>query len=331
MEYYGIRGVVHDLYKSYLSGRYQAVSCQNTVSDFLPVAHGIPQGSILGPLLFLIYTNDLSDYMRPVKSILFADDTTFVCSAGNKAEVANCSVSVLAKAEHWFVANRLKLNSNKTQVLEISTVSNSSNGTSARLLGITLDSGLTWKCHISSLRSKLCSVLFLLRRLGSIVDLSALRPTYFSLFHSRIGYGTALWGNSTDATSIFRLQKKALRIMAGAGFRQPCKPLFISFKVMSLPSLYLFSVLISIHSQSTVITKQSDIHDHHTRLANNLRTGRYRLEKSKRNSPDYNLYNILPENFKKLSRNRFKKELKCFLLINCFYSVQEYIEYCRGL
>lgn len=325
LHYYGIRGVPLSLFTSYLTNRKQCVSINNSTSSFQNVKHGVPQGSVLGPLLFIIYINDICNYLLPNKCILFADDTTLICSGKNFDDLEASSNLIEKKAQEWFTSNKLMLNEGKSQKLFLSSNNNLVNGSSVNLLGIRFDDKLNWSCHVNMLRHKLCSIIFLLRQLKDIIHINTLKSTYFSLFHSQLTYGILLWGNSDFALQIFRQQKKAIRIIANAGYRDHCQPLFIGLGIMSLPSLYIYTVLLEIHKNISVYSTQSDVHNYNTRNANNLRTACFRLTKSQKNSLNLNLYNILPTHIKNLNVYQFKKQLKRHMLQHCFYTTEDYL------
>lgn len=149
------------------------------------------------------------------------------------------TADAVSQAKRWFTSNNLKLNEEKTQNLVFSTSQKITKGNSAKLLGVIIDDRLNWSSHVEQLSRKLSSSIFVLRNLARSLSRETLRMSYFALFHSHINYGTLLWGNSCYADKIFRLQKRAVRIVAGLGFRDHCKPAFKNLKIMPLPSLYI--------------------------------------------------------------------------------------------
>lgn len=326
LRYYGVRGVTLDLIGSYLENRQQCVSAGNNRSTFKLVKHGVPQGSVLGPLLFIIYINDICYSISPNKCVLFADDTTLISSNRSFELVSQYSRQMLHSATNWFTANKLTLNNDKTQEIIFSLNSGLQQNSTINFLGITLDDRLTWSDHVKSISQKLCSTLFLLRQLTYITNTVTLKTAYFSLFHSVISYGVLIWGNSAHAIKIFRLQKRAIRIIAKVGYREHCRPLFKNLKIMPLPSLYVYVVILEIHKNKSKYPSHSDIHGHDTRFSSLLRPPRYRLTVSQKNSLNISLYNILPDGIKILPYNKFKATLKHFFLTNCFYETKEYIE-----
>ena len=125
MGFYGIRGTPLEWFKSYLHGRRQIVKLDKVLSDPLPIDYGVPQGSILGPLLFLIFINDLCDLPLKMSPLLFADDTTLLLCGPNVDEFVPIVNEDLRSLSNWFNANKLLININKTQFLVFLTKSHS--------------------------------------------------------------------------------------------------------------------------------------------------------------------------------------------------------------
>ncbi len=327
LEKYGVRGVPLQILASYLTERKQCVEANGISSSFRAVRSGVPQGSVLGPLLFVIYINDLYQYLLPVNCVLYADDTTLI-SSDKSRKILNKKVQQnIKQAESWFSANQLKLNSNKTKTLVISSNRQTIQGNTVKLLGITIDDSLNWKAHVEKLCKKLSCSLFALRRMLNLVDIKGLLTIYHALIHSHLAYGTLIWGNSTDALRAFRMQKRSVRLIGKAGYREHCQPLFKKFEIMPLPCIYIYQQLLAIHKKSKMIVKGSDIHSYSTRYADHLRTNKFRLDLSKNNSLNIKLYNVLSDDVKKLCSSKFKQNIKSFLHAHCFYSVDKYFEH----
>lgn len=323
--YYGITGTALRLIQTYLKNRKQCVSVNNSTSDLKTVTHGVPQGSVLGPILFIIYINDLCYYMSPSTCILFADDTTLMSSAENFDSLLRLSKETEEKVETWFRANKLLLSPEKTQRLTISTNRKLVVGNTAKLLGVVLDDSLSWSSHVDLLSRKLSSSIYLFRKLKHLLSSEMLRASYFALFHAHINYAVILWGNSSHAIRIFRQQKQIVRILANIGPKEHCRQWFIKLSILSLPSLFIFVSLLEIHKNVNAYTTNMEIHNHDTRSRNLLRTRRFRLATSKRNSLNLELYNKLPDRLKTLPYNIFKNKIKRCLLANCYYSVTEFL------
>nr|CAH7764471.1 unnamed protein product [Callosobruchus chinensis] len=320
LEFYGIRGTQLKLLQSYLTDRKQYVCCQNKDSILLPLTSGVPQGSVLGPLLFLVYVNDLPSSI-PDKCFLFADDTTILSRANSGG------VDSLAQAKKWFNANHLKLNEGKTQKIKFSSNKRADKCDPVKLLGIVLDSSLTWASHVDYLCAKLSSQIFALRQLKSCVDNSTLRTVYYSLIHSNILYGIVLWGNSSCSNKVFVMQKYAIRILVDAHRRTSCKTIFVSMRILTLASIYIFELLVYIKTNLTDFRSLSHSHEYNTRNGLTLEVPAHRLSKTE-SSPNYmsiKLYNKLPEKIKQMDLRNYKNNIKELLLNKAYYSTKEYL------
>ena len=129
-------------------------------SNFGVVKHGVPQGSILVPLLFIIYIKDICNFLLPSNCVLFADDTTLIYSDNNFNDLIDISKSYDKRAQEWFSSNRLMLNEDKAQKLFFSSNNKFVNGDNVNLLGIVIDDRLNWSSHVDKLRHKLCNITF---------------------------------------------------------------------------------------------------------------------------------------------------------------------------
>jgi hypothetical protein len=232
LEFCGITGGANNLIKSYLSDRYKRVSIKNKYSkncfsEWEKVKQGVPQGSILGPLFFLLDINDLVVIINDIsKPTIFADDTNIIFTNSNLTDFKDEINIIIEKISKWFQTNLLMLNFNKTHYIQfmakpklavdthISYKANLLNNTySTNCLGLTLDSTLSWKTHTDQLSPKLNSACYVIRSLRSIISSKNLRIIYFSYVHSITVYGIIFWGNSPYSNNVFKLQKRAIRIM----------------------------------------------------------------------------------------------------------------------
>jgi hypothetical protein len=181
LAHYGVRGVALEWFRSYLTNRRQYVQVNDNRSQIDTITYGVPQGSVLGPLLFTntpIYTNDLPRNLKTVKSILFADDTTIYQSSNNTEKLYKATNEQLKILEDWFKANKLSLNASKTNYIlfrnknmELNDKNNKLliNGeeivlvSKTKFLGIIIDEHLEWKEHIDLCKRKISSGKYVLK------------------------------------------------------------------------------------------------------------------------------------------------------------------------
>ena len=230
---YGIRGTALDLFTSYLTSRSQFVKLPNGIkSSLTEVEFGVPQGSILGPILFLLFINDLPNatdfYVK-----LFADDT-FLCSQNSDFSLLQDEVDFeLEKVFVWLASNKLTLNIKKSKFMlitkrrKIPKFSVKINGSplescdSYKYLGVIIDKKLNWKSHITHISPKIimaCGALAKLKNRGIKIDV--LKNVFHALVHSYIRYGILIWGKASPSVmnSLQTLMNRAIRIMTNAPF-----------------------------------------------------------------------------------------------------------------
>ena len=183
-----------------MSNRNQYIYYNNVESDKLPITCGVPQGSILGPILFLLYINDLCNTSKVFKLILFADDTNIVCTGKDRKEVENLLNSELYNLNKWFEVNKLTLNLTKTKYIifgnhnENCSVSINNDAIekqcmdSIKFLGIILDSKLSWNDHIQLLTRKVSRSMGILYRVKNILNQKSLFTLYCSLVLPYLNY-----------------------------------------------------------------------------------------------------------------------------------------------
>ena len=213
LEHYGIRGVSNKLLKSFLSDRFQFASHHNSSSDILINKFGVPQGSNLGPLLFLICINDIPNALNS-NPRLFADDTclnTNTITPSNLSEKMNQELTTVHK---WTTANKITVNPEKSYCLiippkknlSISNISIYFNDSTIKIndpvkyLDIKVDNKLNFEEHINALATKISRSLGVLWKLRHTLPKSALRYLYHSMIHPHLLYGITVWGNSLTNT-----------------------------------------------------------------------------------------------------------------------------------
>ena len=244
LEHYGVRGQVLSLLTSYLENRKQFVSVLGETSELLSVVYGVPQGSCLGPLLFLLYINDLGNIPKNSEIILFADDTNIFISAKTKKAVFIAAQETLDVISKYMTCNKLHINLEKSCYMYFESQASKSqndmdnNGdfyidmtdfelkihdiilpqvNQTKFLGIIIDDKLTWEPHIKSLAKKLSCCTGRLNRIIQFIPSKHHENLYYTLFESYLSYGISVWGGSRDAIlkPVLKAQKKAMRVIFG--------------------------------------------------------------------------------------------------------------------
>ncbi len=222
--YYGIRGIPLKWIESYLCNRSQFVEVSNHRSGREELSYGVPQGSILSPLLFLVYVNDVGSSVQNGQIVQYADDTTLCFKAKSKQELEQVTFLELNNSIQHFNELNLKTNPTKSSFIKFSLQRGISDSTltvmlddteieevhSTKFLGIHLDQGLTWNCHIDSVCAKLSSGIYVLRELSKYCPTQILMTAYFGVIYPHLSYGLVLWGSCSNAhfSRVFILQKK---------------------------------------------------------------------------------------------------------------------------
>ena len=327
LQHYRVVGKALELIKSYLSNRTQFVQVSRQKSSVSAIQHGVPQGSILGPILFIIYANDLPYSLPNVRTCQFADDTTLINISGDVASLNMLTERSEQIAEGWFSSNKLKLNESKTQHLTVTLRLNVNPTESVKLLGFHLDSKLTWAVHLENLSTRLARNLYLLRQLGQNVSPDVVRAAYFAFFHTHLQYGILIWGHCGNQLPIFRMQKAAVRAISGVNCRTTCRPFFISQKILTLCSIYILECLTYVKVNIQQFNSHSDTHTHLTRKRHDIDQAYVRLTKSMNGVNFYGpkFFNKLPGNVRDLDVKAFKSHLKKFLIGRGYYEISEFL------
>ena len=256
--HYGIRGKTHQLIESYLTDREQCVQVNNSTSDLQKITHGVPQGSILGPLLFLLYINDIANSSALLSFYLFADDTAIFFSAKCVKELEKTINQELVNVSHWLIANKLSLNLKKSNALLFRKKNDSNelnlnlvlNGVpieekqKAKYLGIIMDNKLTFEDHIKHIKSKLIKGNAILAKVRHFIPAYLLINTYNAHIQPHIDYGHNLWGYAAQChlDNIVTQQKRSLRIMHFKDWRfRGSSTLFLQSKILPISKQILLN------------------------------------------------------------------------------------------
>ena len=337
LHHYGIRGIAHSWFKSYLSNRKQYVTIGDSSSDLLTVTHGVPQGSILGPLLFLIYINDFPQCSRFFKFILYADDSTLSCTIPKKDMLSfNDTINLhLESVSLWLSSNKIAINIEKTKYMFFS-FRNSinlgdiyigggliSSACSTKFLGIHIDNNLNFNTHVDYISNKICKSLGIIYKLNYLPR-NILFTLYQSLTPPYFNYGIISYFNLSISNS-YRLsiiQKKCIRAINKLNYRDHTNDYFIGNKILKLEdqhslhlAIYIFKTL-KLNFDPILFNSliyQDQLHDHETRFRSQLTIPRLRASMS-RNGLSFKgvkLWNSLPEEFREInSLVKFKNSLK---------------------
>ena len=229
-------GIDPDWFRSYLSGRRQCVKVGDTLSSFLDVTCGVPQGSILGPTLFLCYINDMSVALR-CRLALYADDSALMASGPDSKAVADFLSEQLSQCSAWLIDNRLSLHVGKTECILFGTHQKlkgreflvTCGGAlvkrvfSVKYLGVYLDQNLNFREHAATILKKATSKLYFLYRCGASLDTSSRRLLCSALISSGLEYCCSAWYPGLLEESkkgLATLQRKMVRFISGMGPRE---------------------------------------------------------------------------------------------------------------
>lgn len=356
LEIYGIRGKALDWIKSYLDNRKQCTEISQTSkinsnhqikktyrSQFKFTRTGVPQGSVLGPLMFLIYINDLPQSINH-KCILYADDTTLLIKGNDINSYENDINNTIRDILNWLKNNDLNINITKTNYMQFHsyrtrplplTITHDSNkieqAASVKFLGLHIDSHLNWKIQINSMCDRLDRFVFALRRLRNTVSMEAAITAYYGYVASVLNYGLILWGNSVEVDKLFKLQKRCIRAITKTWFTDSCRPLFKNLRILPLACMYIRSVCLFAMSHPEYFRKLNEVKTRTMRaqymnLLHQPQCNTYIYEKNVYNMC-IKLFNNLPNEIRCLKGKEFKFRLTDWLFDYCFYSVNEFLNY----
>ena len=340
LDHYGIRGVAKQWLSSYLENRKQYVCFNGTDSGFLPITCGVPQGSILGPTLFLLYVNDLCNVSTRLTSILFADDASCFIEGTDLADMCVQLPSEMNKLSTWFKTNRLSLNVSKTNCMIFGRPDKPEHHrvyidniviervNCNKFLGVLIDSKLSWSDHVSYIRHKMSKNLSVMHRVKWLLNKSALYMIYCTLVLPYISYCCEIWGNTykTRIQPLYIIQKRAIRICNHLEYRSHSKPAFFNLKTLTIADLVQFKSMVLMYKiynnlmPSNILSYFCMVHmshDHDTRQAGHFknmycRTTLKSMCLSVRGPVTWNKLHTDLKN--STSVNMFKKRYKTFLV-----------------
>ena len=257
---YGVRGLPGQLISSYLSGRCQVTIANGQKSHSGVITCGVPQGSILGPLLFLLYVNDLPN-ASSFNIKLFADDACLILDNKDPSKLQHFVNKELVRVNDWMKLNKLSINYEKTNyilftnkkikpkinvILEGHTLNQV---TDTKYLGVVLNEKLNWKSHINFIKNKLTNTSYLLSKLRHYVDISVLKMVYYSLVYPHLSYCITTWGGAAHSVlnPLILVQKKIIKLITYSSFTSPSTPLFSKLNLLKLQDIYNLNIALLIH------------------------------------------------------------------------------------
>jgi hypothetical protein len=344
-EHYGVRNRNLQWFKSYLNDRTQFSLINNVKSEMQSIETGVPQGSILGPLLFILYVNDLPGCVQKCQINMYADDTAIYFSAKNVPDMSSAINSDLKNIYGWFCANKVSVHFGKTETMLISNpqkrrflpstdlnVSVTNNETlsqvdNVKYLGITLDDRLSFDSHIDGLAKQISKKIGILK---SCKFLS--RNTLVHLFNSIVlphfDYCSSVWcaTSSKNLTRLQRLQNRAMRLILRKPHRTHIEDMLDELKWMSVRQRNVFNNMILMWKivngfaptyLSDNITYVNQTHSHFTRAHFNQSISLQYHHKNAFFNHAVTVWNQLPHDLRILETlSQFKKSVSSFIFAN---------------
>ena len=300
LNHYGFSDLALKLIKNYLSNRKQYVQMDDIKSNLCNITTGVPQGSILGPLLFIIYMNDIAEASNLFDFILYADDTSLsttieIVVKKNMGDIQTCIDSELNKINVWLKLNKLSLNIQKTKFMIFRTNNKPVPEIELHIegiciervyefnfLGITLDDQLKWNKHIEKISNKMSRNIGILNSLKHFLPMTTKTLIYNSLISCHINYGILLWGYSCKRVEL--LQKKAVRIISLSKYNAHTEPILKHLKLLKVSDILNLQILklyykykhgeLPIYLLTMPFQPNLATHNHFTRNRNNIHLGR---------------------------------------------------------
>ena len=298
----------------------------------------MPQGSVLGPLLFILYINDIVKVSEKLKLVLFADDTNVFCSGKNIDEMLKELQDEMERIKRWFNINKLSLNLNKTKIMLFGKHKSNINvklvidGVNiervkeTKFLGVIIDEKISWKYHIRNVQLKISKNTGILYKAKQFLNRASLRIIYCSFILPHLSYCAEIWGNNYKSAikPLINLQKKAVRIVTNSFYTEHTHPLFVELKLLKLEDVIKFQTASTVHKilnggavKSIQKLFSLEINNYNLRSGNNIKPIRIKTNR-KKFCMAYTgavVWNSISVELRKVSKiNLFKLRYKKFIL-----------------
>jgi len=303
-------------------------------SEWEPVTHGVPHGSIIGTLFSLLYINDLSKIVPDISNpILFAEDTSMIITNSGFQVFKKDIHSIIIQLNRWFKSHLLSLNLDKTHFLQFLTKDSHeidlqisyenkriSKIYNTKFLGLIIDNNLYWGFHIDEAVYKFNKACYVNGSVKPFISSEVLRIHSFSLVHSILSYGISFGGTSSHSKVIFKIQKRIIIIIINSDSKDSCHELFKKLYILPLHYQYILSILLLVVKNRRLFKTNFDVHNLNTITNYDLHLPTAKLMIFQKGVYYSGIYNHLPLILKQLPYdiNKFKTGLKRFLLTNSF-------------
>ena len=350
LHYYGVRDKELEWFTNYLNNRWQYVELDNVKSQLLELQTGVPLGSILGPLLFLIYINDLPMATENFEYILYADDSTLFSATDQQFDI-NALNNSLEEVYNWLATNKLSLNIDKTKCVVLRainknvshipdylTIQNTNIGRekSFNLLGVVIDEHLNWKSHTDKIANKISKNIGVLNQLKHYLPMQTLRTLYCSMIQTHLNYGNLAWG--IECNRLNKLQKRAIRTICLSKYNDHTEGLFKERKLLKFSDLVLLNSLKFFYKykHKTLpeyfslfnFTSNADQHDHDTRHGDIIPANVTRIQQTQ-NCIRHKLHKTINDTSTELLERINNSSLQSFAIAVKKEITAQYMSVCR--